>query len=107
MTATFALLISLAALAISTGLYKLSRRASRARRELSENLHDRSLALDIRCDELQHQLDTVTVRQRIHHLAYLVNLAERQGRLETGVARRLERDISQLSDEARQSDEAG
>ena len=107
MTAAVALVSSLAALAISSGLLVLSRRASRARRELAESLHDRALALDRRCDVLQRQVDAGALRQRIDHLLQLVSLCERQERLDSEVARRLELFVLGLHDEARQAPGGG
>lgn len=103
----FALGLSLAAVAAAGGLFVLSRRASRARAELATAQHDAALALDRRCDAVQHQLDTLRRRQRIGHLQELVSVSERQGRLPTAVARRLERYVLELHDEARRHAEAG
>ncbi len=96
-----ALGLSLAAVAVAAGLLILSRRASRARTELAANQHAMGLALDRRCDTLQLQLDDLQRRQRIGHLLELVSVSERQGRLGAGVARRLERYVLELQDEAR------
>ncbi len=101
MIATLALALSIAALAAAGALLVLARRASRGRRELAQSLHDRALALDQRCDALQRQLDAVARRQRADHLLDLVGVAERQGRLDAGRARRLERYALALRDEAR------
>ncbi len=102
-----AFLLSLLSLAMALGLLLLTRRASRARRELAASIHDHALALDQRCDALQHQLDALTLRQRIDHLVDLVGLSERQGRLDGERARRLERYAHELREEARQRAEAG
>ncbi len=93
--------LSFGAVAVVAGLYALSRRASRARAELAANQHAMGLALDRRCDALQLQLDDLRRRQRISHLLELVSVSERQGRLGAGVARRLERYVLELRDEAR------
>ncbi len=93
--------LSLAALALAAGLFVLSRRASRARAELASGQHDAAQALDRRCDLLQHQLDALKRRQRISHLSELVAVSERQGRLTAVAARRLERYVLELRDEAR------
>ena len=107
MIAPLALLLSLAALAISAGLLILARRASRARRELAERLHDQALALDQRCDVLQRQLDAQAMQQSIDHLWRLVGSCERSGQLEGDAARRLERYTLELGEEARLAAEAG
>ncbi len=99
-----ALGLSVAALALAAGLFVLARRASRARAELAAAQHDAALALDRRCDALQHQLDALRRRQRISHLQELVGVSERQGRLGADVARRLERYVLELHDEARRTE---
>ncbi len=99
--------LSIAALAAAAGLFVLLRRASRARAELARSQHDSTLALDRRCDRIQAQLDALTRRHRIDHLLGLVSVSERQGRLPAGVARRLERYVRKLHDEARRGAEAG
>ena len=93
--------LSLAALAIAAALLVLLRRASRARAELASSQHDTAMALDRRCDALQQQLDAVTRRQRIGHLQELVSVSEHLGRLDSSIARRLERYVLDLHDEAR------
>ncbi len=93
--------LSLGALALAAGLFVLLRRARRARAELAVSQHDAALALDRRCDALQHQLDDLARRQRISHLTELVRVSEAQGRLTAGTARRLERYVLELRDEAR------
>ena len=107
MLETLALGLSLAALAAAGGLIVLSRRASRARAEQAAAQHDSALALDRRCDALQRQLDALRRRQRIGHLQELVSTSERHGRLPAAAARRLERYVLELHDEARRSGEAG
>ena len=92
--------LSLAALALAAALLVLLRRASRARAELARSQHDAALALDRRCDAMQRQLDALTRRQRIDHLQELVTVSEHQGRLDSGIARRLERYVLDLYDEA-------
>ena len=99
--------LSLAALVAAAGLLVLARRASRARAELANRQHDAALALDRRCDAIQAQLETLTRRHRIDHLAELVSVSERQGRLPAAAARRLERYVLDLHDEARRLAEAG
>ena len=96
-----ALLLALLSLAMALGLLVLARRASRARRELAESIHDRALALDKRCDALRHELDALTRRHRADHLLDLVGLCERRGRLDGERARRLERYAYELREEAR------
>ncbi len=107
MLATLSLALSLVTLALAAGLFVLLRRASQARGELAQRLHDKALGLDRRCDVLQRQLDAVTRRQGIGRLQELVGVCERQGRLDAAVARRLERYVLDLEDEARQGAEAG
>ncbi len=93
--------LSLAALAIVAGSLILLRRAGRERAELAQRLHDTALALDRRCDALQHQLDALALRQRIDHLQDLLGVSERLGRLDGDAARRLERYVLDLRDEQR------
>ena len=100
-------MLSLAALAAAGSLLVLARRARRARLELAQRQHDAALALDRRCDALQRQLDSLARRQRISHLHELVAVSERQGRLGDEVARRLERYVLDLGDEARRDSEDG
>ncbi len=87
--------IALALAAIATvaavGSVIWHRRASQARHELAQRLHDHAFALDQRCDALQHQLDDTVRRQRIDHLGDLIQLSERQGKLGSETARALER----------------
>ena len=96
------LVLSLVTLTVAAGLLVLARRASRARRELAQSIHDRALALDRRCDALQRGLDGLARRQRVDHLLDLVSLCERGGRLDGERARRLERYAFELREEARQ-----
>ncbi len=103
----FSLVLSLAALAAAGALLVLARRAGRARQELAQRQHDAALALDRRCDALQHQLDGLARHQRIAHLRELVSVSERQGRLSGEVARRLERYLLDLDDDARRETEIG
>ncbi len=104
MLATLSLGLSLVALAIAAGLFVLLRRARLARAELAKRQHDKALALDRRCDAIQRQLDALERRHRIDHLTDLVSVSERQGRLDAGVARRLERYVLELRDESRHAE---
>ena len=101
MLATLSFALSLIALAAAAGLFVLARRAGTGRRQLAREQHDAALALDRRCDALQRQLDGLRRRQGIDHLRQLVAVSERQGRLDAGVARRLERYVLELDAEAR------
>ncbi len=103
MLATLALVLALAALVIAAGLFVLLMRARRARAELAQGQHDGALASDRRCDALQQQLDRLTLERHIDHLSVLVGLSERQGCLEAGAARRLERYVLDLNSEARRT----
>lgn len=85
---------ALIALAAVTGVYL--RRASRARRELSQRLHDAALALDRRCDVLQDQILALDRRQRIDHLESLVDRGEAEGRLPARVTPDLRRCLADL-----------
>jgi hypothetical protein len=76
------------------------RRASRARRELAVNIHDRALALDQRCDVLQAAIDTLAQGQRIDHLFDLIAWGEAEGRLAPETARRLRRQAAALRAES-------
>lgn len=107
MLATLALTFSLAALAATAGLFVLLRRAGRARAELAERQHRAALALDRRCDAIQAQLDALTLSRRIDHLTDLVSISERQGRLPAAAARRLERYVLDLQDQAQRRAEVG
>ncbi len=107
MLATLSLALSLMTLALAAGLFILLRRARQARAELARSQHDKALALDRRCDFIQRQIDAMTRRQGIDHLQELVAVCERHGRLDAGVARRLERYVLVLHDEARCLAEAG
>lgn len=100
MTATLALALSLASLALAGALLLKARDARDARRELSQRLHDQALALDQRCDALQYQLDHEILHRRIDHLMDLVAVSERQGSLEAEVADRLQGFVLALRDEA-------
>ncbi len=106
MLATLSLALSLVTLALAAGLLVLLRRARQARGELAQSLHDKALALDRRCDVLQRQLDALTLHQGFDRLQRLVSVSERQGRLDAGAARRLERYVLDLHDEARHAAEA-
>lgn len=91
---TFLLVLAVAALAAVTGFYL--RRASRARRELSQRLHDAALALDRRCDALQGEIREIDRRQRIEHLARLVDWGEAEGLLSARTAPGLRRYVADL-----------
>ncbi len=67
------------------------RRSSRARRQLAEAIHDRTLALDRRFDVTQAEIERLDQQQRIDHLLDLVIAGERSGGLTAEVARRLRR----------------
>lgn len=67
------------------------RRASRARRELAQTIHDRTLALDRRFDVTQAEIERLDQQQRIDHLLDLVTAGERDACLNGEVARRLRR----------------
>ncbi len=67
------------------------RRASRARRELAETIHERTLALDRRFDVTQGEIERLDQQQRIDHLLDLVTAGERDGCLTVEVSRRLRR----------------
>ncbi len=103
MLAIASLVLSLVTLVIAAGLLILLRRGRRARAELAKSQHDKALALDRRCDALQHQLDALTRRQRVDHLLDLVSLSERRGRLDADRARHLELYAIELRDQARQT----
>ncbi len=102
MFAIVSLVLSLVTLAIVAGLLTLLIRARRARAELARSQHDTALALDRRCDALQHQLDALSRRHRIDHLLDLVSVSEKQGRLDGNSARRLECFALDLREEAQQ-----
>lgn len=95
MTPTFALAFVATWLAFGIALGYVIQRTRRMRRALQEAIHDRGLALDLRCDALQHRLDaqqselvtlrtrldTLTLIARIDHLLGLVESAERRALL--------------------------
>ena len=105
----FALLsfvLSLITLAVAAGLLMLLYRARNARAELTKAQHDTALALDRRCDVLQHQLDDLALRQRIDQVLDLVTISESQGCLDHDATRRLERYVLDLRDEQQRTAEA-
>lgn len=99
MIAWIALAFAAGAGVVAIGSIILHRRASHARQELAQRLHDHALALDQRCDTLQHQLDATIRQQRIDHLGDLVQRSERQGKLGSRTARALELYADSLRDE--------
>ena len=107
MIAIAAFVVAFAALAMTAGLLILARRASAARRDLSHRLHDMAMALDRRCDVLQHQLDAIARRQRVDHLLDLVSFSQRFGSLDAERARRLAGYVLELREEARQATGTG
>ena len=88
------LIAATASLAVTT--YSLFRRASSARRELARRLHDRSLALDQRCDLLQTHVDKLSEHRRIDHLLALVSSNQIAGLLSAPAAEALRRYILEL-----------
>lgn len=91
---TLILALALLALAAATGTFL--HRASRARREISQRLHDRALDLDRRCDVLQEQIRALDELRRVDHLFVLVAENEAEGRLAPEAARRLRRYAREL-----------
>ena len=85
---------------LGAGLWIVHRRASRARQTLSQELHDRALALDRRCDHLQEQLEKLARRQRVDHLMDLIDFGDREGRLAPEAARELRRFAHRLREES-------
>jgi len=85
------LILALALLALAAATAVFLGRASRARREISERLHDHAFALDRRCDALQEQLRGLDERQRVDLLFVLVAQNEAEGYLAPEAARRLRR----------------
>ena len=86
------LLIALCAGAIAllaSAQWLISKRASRARRELAESIHDHALALDLRCDHLQEQCDDIEHRLRVAVLFDLIAHADECGALAAGSPQRL------------------
>lgn len=94
------LVLAVALLAFAALVLIFLRRASRARRSLAVNIHDRALALDRRCDVLREAIEAVTLRQRIDHLFALITCGESEGRLDPAVARRLRRYALELRAES-------
>ncbi len=78
-------------LGLGAAVWTSHRRASRARRELAETIHERTLALDRRFDVTQGEIERLDQQQRIDHLLDLVTAGERDGGLTAEVARRLRR----------------
>lgn len=79
--------LALAGLAVFTLLFL--KRASRARQELAQSIHDQAHALNQRCDDLQGHLYLLEERQKIDHLLDLVAYGESSGQLTTATAGRL------------------
>ena len=91
------LIVATASLALAS--YSLFRRASSARRELSKQLHDSSLRLDLRCDLLQTHLDKLNEHhehRRIDHLFALVSSNQIAGLLSAPAAEALRRYVLDL-----------
>ncbi len=84
-----ALLATAAGLAAAVWISR--RRSSRARRELAEAIHDRTLAFDHHFDVTQAEIERLDQQQRIDHLLDLVTVGERDGGLTAEVAGRLRR----------------
>jgi HAMP domain-containing protein len=91
---TFYLLLALwlaTTAGLAAALWVSHRRGSRARRELAQTIHDRTLALDRRFDVTQTEIERLDQQQRIDHLLDLVTAGERDGCLTGEVSRRLRR----------------
>jgi hypothetical protein len=95
-----AILLAFALLALAGVTFTYLKRASRARRELSQRLHDSALALDRRCDVLQDQVLTVDRRLSIDHLARLVDWGRSEGRYSDRTAQALRRYVRDLRAES-------
>jgi len=78
----------------------LQRRSSAAQQQLSQESHDRALALSQRADHLQAQVDRLRLDQRIDRLGNWVELAERRQLLPAAAAQRLHHHLLRLADEA-------
>jgi len=85
------LVLAAALLAFAVLVLVFLHRASRARRSLAVNIHDRALALDRRCDVLGAAIASIAQRQRLDHVFYLIACGESEGRLAPAVAHRLRR----------------
>lgn len=99
-------LLSLGVLALAGATFLYLKRAGRARRELSQRLHDSALALDRRCDVLQGQILEIERRQRIAHLDRLVDWGRLEGRFSERTARALRRYVRDLQAESSLSPES-
>ncbi len=103
MASYFLILLIAATATLMVATYSLFRRASFARRELSEQIHDRSLGLDLRCDTLQSQIDELTrqrrrdtFRSQRDHLLTLVSSSQVAGLLSAPAAEALRRYVLEL-----------
>ena len=81
-------------------LFLLHRHSRRARHLLAQEIHDRALAMDQRCDALQKQVDQLEMRRRIDQLALLVDHGERSGRLSPEAAEKLRQQTLELRQES-------
>ena len=96
MASYFLILLIAATASLTVATYSLFRRASFARRELSEQIHNRSLGLDLRCDILQNQIDELTRQRRCDHLLTLVSSSQVAGLLTAPAAEALRRYVLEL-----------
>ena len=105
-----AIFLPLAVLALAGGgLVALARKQREHRQhldaridELARSLHDRSKALDERCDVLTDALQHQRLCQRIDHLHDLARFARRSGKLKPQAAEAMELYLLDLAAEARQ-----
>ncbi len=93
------LLLAGATTALTFLVLVLQRRSSAAQQQLSQESHDRALALSLRADHLQAQVDRLLLDQRIDRLSSWVQLAKQRQVLPAAAAERLHHHLSLLADE--------
>ena len=87
------------ALALGLGLWLVHMRGKDGRQRLAQESHDRSLALDRRCDAIDARLEELRRLQVVDQLAQLIDRGEREGRWQSATGDALRDYVRELQAE--------
>lgn len=88
------------ALGLAIAVWLVHLRGRDGRRRLAQESHDRSLALDQRCDAIEARLEALRRLQSVDHLEHLISRGELEGRWQASTGEALRRYLRELRAES-------